>query len=149
MSTPGKTRQKAYRQRMQESGCRQATVWLNDDAYTALQLLVKSQQADASTVTSDALRYYHAVTSNKLAITSDSALVTSDVTGDSKPVTSDKPSRYMSQALEDHILALRRAGLSLSAVARQLADEGYLNAKGKFYDTSTVSKAETRAQRRK
>jgi len=136
------------------------TVWLNSDAYTALQLLVKSQQADASAVTSDAIRHYHAVTSNKAAVTSDvtsdnipvtsdGALVISDVTSDSKPVTRDKPSRYMSPALEDHILELREKGLSLNAIARQLADEGYLNAKGKPYDTSTVSKAETRTKRRK
>lgn len=131
--TPGKTRQKTYRRRMQESGCRQVTVWLNADAYTALQLLLTSQHADASTVTSDAIRHYHAVTSYQ---PSSNAPITSDVTGSAMPVTgdvtgyvtSDQPTvthkRYQARELENRILALRESGLSLGAIAERLADDG-------------------------
>jgi hypothetical protein len=54
----------------------------------------------------------------------------------------------MSPSLEDHILTLRQAGMSLNKVAQRLFDEGYRNAKGKAYSTGTLSKAEARAKTR-
>ena len=62
------------------------------------------------------------------------------------PITGN---RRLSSALEDRILALRQSGLSLSAVSRQLMDEGYVNTKGELYSTTTIGRAEARAKSRR
>lgn len=140
---PPKSRKRRFRERRQEAGYRQIAVWLDGDAYFILRHFMQVEQVDAADVLSRALRSYSPVPR-------DNAVVPSPVPSPALKVPRDASAggRYMPPALEDRILALRQSGLSLSATARQLAEEGHFNAKGDPYSTSTVSKAEARAKAR-
>lgn len=155
----GKTdldRQREYRKRMLEKGYRQFAFWLDRETQAALKAL-EHVVDDLSTVASQAIKHYHdyrlskTVSSNVTSnVSSNIKSVSSNVSSNNRAVSRNVTSnRYMSPELEDYILELRQAGMALREISNKLANEGYLNAKGEPYNTSTISKAEARAKRRR
>lgn len=149
MGNTDKARQQAYRRRMQEQGYRQFAFWLDENTQVALKLL-KTVDTDLSTLVCEAIRHYHAYLLSRSAtrgVASNSKAVTGNE--EAKFVTSNVISnRYMTHELEDHILELRQAKMTLNEVAQRLFSEGYRNAKGEPYSSGTISKAEARAKAR-
>ena len=123
MGNTAKARQQAYRRRMQEQGYRQFAFWLDENTQTALKLLAPADD-NLSSVVCEAIRHYHAFLLSKSVasnVSSDTLPVSSNVSSDTLPVTSNVASndRYMSQSLENLILALRQSGMTLSKEPRR------------------------------
>lgn len=157
MGKTDKVRQQEYRQRMLDQGYRQFAFWLDKDTQAALKLLKSVGTDDLSTLVNQSIKHYHSYMLSKTVssnVTSNTKPVSSNVTSKTKLVSSNvtrnvTSNRHMSQDLEDHILELRQAGMALREISNKLASEGYRNAKGDLYNTSTISKAEARAKRRR
>ena len=146
---PTKDRQQRYRQRQRTSGRQRLEVWIDRDTADLLEHLIPqypapSRSGSLSLIIPAAFRLLTSVTGNFQP-------ATSSVTGNfrSKPIPdtgASRPGRYMSQDLEDRILAMRQQGMSLQQVSAALANTGILGNNGQPFRTGTLSKAETRAR---
>ena len=168
---PTKDRQQRYRQRQRTSGRQRLEVWIDRDTADLLEHLIPqypapSRSGSLSLIIPAAFRLLTSVTGNfqpaTSSVTGNFQPATSSVTGNFQPATSSvtgnfrskpipdtgasRPGRYMSQDLEDRILAMRQQGMSLQQVSAALANTGILGNNGQPFRTGTLSKAETRAR---